>query len=89
MIDINREIRNLIEYAILKGLIERRDRVYCINRLLEALNLDSYIEPTDEYNEELKVEDILENIRIWAVENNRVEDDSNDLLDLYLSLIHI
>lgn len=83
MIDINREIRNLIEYAILKGLIERRDRVYCINRLLEALNLDSYSEPTDEFNEQLKVEDILENIRIWAVENKRVEDDSNDSLDLY------
>lgn len=83
MIDINREIRNLIEFAILKELIDRRDRVYCINRLLEILELDSFVEPVDEFNENLKVEDILENIRIWAVENKRVEDNSNDLLDLY------
>lgn len=83
MIDINREIRNLVEYATLKGLINKRDKIYCTNRLLEILELDSYSEPTDKFNEYLKVEDILENIRLWAVENNRVEDDSNDLLDLY------
>ncbi len=83
MIDINKEIRDLTEYAILKELIVKRDRIYCINRLLEVLELDSYNEPLDNYNNELKVEDILENIRLWAVENKRVEDDSNDLLDLY------
>src|SRR5690554_5105458 len=82
MIDINKEIKDLIDYAILKGLIEDRDVVYCINRLLEVLGLDSYNEPATEFDEDLKVEDILENIRRWAVENKRVEDDSNDILDL-------
>ena len=83
MIDINEEIRNLVEFAILKGLIEIRDRTYGINRLLDALELDSYNEPKDKFKGNLEVGDILGNIRLWAVENDRVEDDSNDLLDLY------
>ncbi len=83
MIDINREIKRLVDFAISKDLIDERDRIYGINRILEVLDLDTYIEPLDSIDEVEGVEDILENIRTWAVENNRVENDSIEVLDLF------
>lgn len=83
MIDINVEIKRLIDFSISVGLIDERDRVYGINRVLEVLNLDSYTEPSCNVEKAKTIEDILDNIRIWAVENNRVEFDSIDELDLF------
>lgn len=83
MVDINKEIKRLVNFSIRKGLIDERDRIYGINKILEVLSLDSYMEPSDTLDEDICVEDILENIRHWAVENNRVEVDSVDELDLF------
>jgi len=82
MTDISLEIMRLVEYAIRKDLIEESDRIYCTNAVLEVLGEDyfegnSVSEITGE-----SVEDILNRIRLWAVENGKVENDSNELLDL-------
>lgn len=81
MIDIYFELKNLVEYAIRKELIEEDDRVFAMNGLLEALGEDYLHESTEECTEE-PVEDILNRIRTWAVDNRKVENDSNELLDL-------
>lgn len=82
MIDINDEIRNLVEYALRKELIDEEDRIYSMNALLEILGEDNYVMHDNEIRTE-PVEDILNRIRIWAFENRKVENDSNDLLDLF------
>ena len=81
MIDINDEIRNLVEYALRKELIEEEDRIYATNALLEILGEDNYSVHDKEIVHE-PVEDILNRMRIWAFENGKVENDSNELLDL-------
>ncbi len=83
MIDINVEIKRLVDYGISKGLIFERDRIYGTNKLLEVLGLDSYEDPSVIFDNNSSVEDILDNINKWAVENNIVENDSVDLLDLF------
>lgn len=83
MIDINLEIKKLVDYAINKGFISERDRIYGTNKLLEVLRLDSYDEPISYTYEDESVEDILDRINHWAVNNNLVENDSVQLLDLF------
>lgn len=83
MIDINLEIKKLVDYAINKDLISERDRIYGTNRLLEALGLNSYNEPINSTYVDESVEDILDRINQWAVDNNLVENDSVQLLDLF------
>ncbi len=83
MIDINVEIKRLVNFGIKKGLLEERDRIFGTNKLLEVLGLDSYIEPNQAVDEKFSVEDILDRINIWAVDNNLVEDNSVQLLDLF------
>ena len=82
MIDINLEIKKLVDYAINKELISERDRIYGTNKLLEVLGLDSYEESKESIENE-SVEDILDRINQWAVANNLVENDSVQLLDLF------
>lgn len=82
MLDINLEIKKLVDYAIKKNLIEERDRVYSVNAILEVLGEDSYTDLVIEESIDEPVEDILNRIREWAVINNKVENDSNELLDL-------
>lgn len=83
MIDINKEIKKLVRYAVLKNLIEERDITYAINKLLDVLELKEYNEPENEQNLDSELDSILENIRHWAVLNNKVENDSIDALDIF------
>lgn len=81
MVDIFYEIRNLVDYAVGKKLIEKEDRIYAINAVLDVLGEDGYVESVKESADE-PVEDILERIRVWAVEHGKVENDANEFLDL-------
>lgn len=83
MTDINLEIRKLVDYGINKSLISERDRVYSTNKLLEVLELNSYDETIEYIYEEESVEDILDRINKWAVENKLVNNNSIQLLDLF------
>ncbi len=70
---INREIEKLMTYALQKGLVKDTDRLYSLNMLLDVLNLDEY-EATEEEFEEINLEEILDNIVEFAIENNLIED---------------
>ena len=45
--DINKLIRQLVNYGLDKELIVKDDEMYTINRILEVLKLDEYIEPQE------------------------------------------
>lgn len=81
MKDINLDVKRLVAYAVRKQLIEESDRIYATNALMEVLTEDHYMDVDGPCPEE-PVEDILHRIRLWAVENEKVENDSNELLDL-------
>lgn len=82
MINIYDEINDLVDYAVKKNLIDKRDKIYAINKLLEVLHLDDF-KDIKHKKEERTLDNILENIKEWAVLNNLVENDSIDLLDLF------
>mgnify|MGYP003169498716 CR=1 FL=1 len=44
-------IKKLVTYGLESGLIEESDRVYTTNRLLEALDLEEYDEPAEEFSD--------------------------------------
>lgn len=83
--NLNKEIGNLVAYAVREGLIEAEDRSYAINRLLEILGQEGY--SATEFSKELSshepVEVILQRFRDWAVETEFVNQDSNEVLDLF------
>lgn len=78
---IYNEIKNLVEYAIEKGLITTEDKVYTVNRILEVLGLDEYEEPASVTETEL--ESILKNILDFAVEQGIIDNNitERDLFD--------
>ena len=45
MTDYNYLITELVNYGIQSGLVAEADRIYTVNRLLEVLELDEYVEP--------------------------------------------
>ena len=80
---VNKYIAALTNYGIAHGLIQDCDRTYVVNRLLEALALDSY-EPSD--SAELPLENILKALLDDAAERGVCGNDivSRDLLDTKL-----
>ena len=48
MTDYNYLITELVNYGIQSGLVAEADRIYTVNRLLEVLELDEYVEPDEE-----------------------------------------
>ncbi|MGN0624394.1 MAG: UDP-glucose--hexose-1-phosphate uridylyltransferase [Oscillospiraceae bacterium] len=78
-------IKKLVTYGLETGLIGEEDRVYCINRLLEALSLDSYEEPTEEYSD-IDLQSTLARLLDYACEKGLCEDSIvyRDLFDTKL-----
>lgn len=76
-------IKSLVKYALDKNLIEKCDEIWATNRILEALNMDSFeeCEAVD-----MPLEDILGALLDYAVENGLCEDGvvSRDLFDTKL-----
>ncbi len=82
-------IKRLVNYSEKNGIIEKGDRAWAINRLLEILKLDDYTEPDEseipkekELPEE-ELEDILGGICRYAFENGLIEGDGVDYFDLF------
>ncbi len=79
---INKFIKKLVQYAIEKNLINITDKNYAINRILEILQLDEYIEPEENFQNidlELTLQEILE----YAIQKGLIEDNivRKDLFD--------
>ena len=74
-------IDSLVSYAMNKGLTQPEDHTVVVNRLLEALKLDSYSPSSDLLSEDL--EEILAGILDYACANGLCEDNitARDLFD--------
>lgn len=82
---IYESIKKLISYALETGLIEPLDRVYCTNRLLEALGLDDYSEPEQDFAD-VDLEQTLGELLDYACEKGLCENSVvyRDLFDTKL-----
>ena len=82
---IYQSIKKLVTYALEKGLISPLDKVYATNRLIEALTLDSYEEPQEEYAE-VDLEETLRELLDYACEKGLCENSVvyRDLFDTKL-----
>ncbi len=69
--NIYEAIAALVQYAEKEKLIEKEDRAFALNRLLEALQLDSFEE--EPINGEYELKEILEVILDYACENGLCE----------------
>ena len=81
---IYRAIKDLAQYGIAKGLIEKEDETYVINSILQELEMDEYEEPAGESETEL--ESILKVLLDYACEKGIIEDSIvyRDILDTKL-----
>ena len=84
--DINVEINDLVEYAAAKSLLDARDKIYAINKLLDILGLYEYKEPICSGYSGRSLGEILNCIRQWAVINKKIESDAEagDIFDAKL-----
>lgn len=80
---IYEQIDKLISYGILTELIEKNDEIYVRNRVLALLKLDSYEETGKKCNNIDELDEILDSITDYAVENGLIEDDSIVYRDMF------
>ena len=74
-------INELLDYAEKNGLIEKEDRIYSRNLLIDALRLDDFEEVPADQNAE--IEDILRDILDYAYENGIIPDNGVTQRDLF------
>lgn len=80
--EICKHISALINYAIKKNLLDQEDRVYGINRLLDLLDLDEYVEHNiDTYSEYTAT--LLEPILDYAGEKGLINPNTTTFRDLF------
>lgn len=80
--NLYREIAELTEYGIRKGLIQEEDRTYIINQYLEIFHLDEYEEP-EAIGEEIILEEILEKLMDEAYKRGIIGSDDIVTRDLF------
>ena len=80
MENINKTIRQLVDYATATALIDAEDRAYATNALLALLRLSEYQEVDAEPAE---LEEILKGINDYAVSVGLIEEDSVVYRDLF------
>ncbi|WP_124101186.1 UDP-glucose--hexose-1-phosphate uridylyltransferase [Ruminococcus sp. Marseille-P6503] len=78
-------IKKLAAYGLETGLIGKEDRIFAINRILEALGLDEYKEPAQEYSG-VVLEEVLRELTDYACEKGLCGDSIvyRDLFDTKL-----
>ena len=81
---IYNSISELVNYALKNGLIEKEDKAYAINRILEILDLTSF-EETD-IKEDRPINEILSDICAYALEQGIIDEGitASDLFDTKL-----
>lgn len=72
---IQKNIRKLVEYGLITGLIEREDKIYTTNRLLELFGLDELEESGETVSMSVEeLEGVLKEMLDYACEQGLVED---------------
>lgn len=79
---VDKDIKKLVTYGLETGLMQKEDTVYAVNRILEALQLDSYEEPDEEYHD-IELEPVLKGLLDYACESGVIEEDSIVRRDLF------
>ncbi len=83
---IYENIKLLIDYAVESGLISPCDKIWAVNSIISALELDSYDEPLGELSKK-SISEILTEICDYALENGIIHEDTivhRDLFDTKL-----
>ena len=80
--NICNSVRDLVEYAIRKGLAEESDRVYLTNRIMGELKIGAF-EPEDDPAELPALETILSSLCDYAAAQGILPDNSVTQRDLY------
>jgi len=80
---VNKSIKELVGYAVAKGLIDSCDTVWAINRLLEVMKLDGYEEPESFSSEPRQLEEILKELIDDAASRGLLDGDSIVQRDLF------
>lgn len=90
---INRYIKELVDYGVDTGLIEKADEIYIRNAYLELFGLDSYEEPVEYLEEEKEMElpEILSGMLDYAIEKGLMEEGivSRDLFDTKIMAVMV
>ena len=79
--DITIRIRQLVGYAVSRGLITEEDRIFCTNQLLSALGLSEC--PTEPVEGAPSLEQILSDLCDYAFEQGLLESNSVAYRDLF------
>ena len=74
-------IKKLVQYGVETGLCEEADRIYVTNRILEALHMDEYQEPEQDYAD-VDLEEALKELLDYACEK-KITEDSIGYRDLF------
>ncbi len=81
---ISASIKKLVEYGLEKGLIQKEDEIYTINRLLEVMGEQEYRqEDADNGKKDCCLEDILKDLLDEAAKKGLLEHDSVVYRDLF------
>lgn len=82
---LSENIKKLVEYGVMAGLVPECERVYTTNLLLDVFQEDSY-EDTEIDAEDISLEEVLKNLLDEAVERGIIEDSIvyRDLFDTKL-----
>ena len=78
--DISQRIKQLVDYAVKRELIDEADRIYMTNRILDELSLSDY---KDKNVKEAELEEILGAICDYAYENGLIESNTATYRDLF------
>lgn len=81
---LNQAIYDLVSYGVERGICREEDRIYTVNRLLEALGSEEYTEP--EGRKDTELDEILSKLLQLAVEAKLINDNitERDLFDTKL-----
>ncbi len=83
---VNEAIKKLVCYGLERGLLSEEDRIFTTNQILEALGIEEYEEPEEDY-EGVELEPVLKELLDYAHENGVLEENGvvyRDLLDTKL-----
>ncbi len=84
---VDKAIARLVNYAEKNGLIEPCEKIWAVNSLLEAMQLDSFSDPKIEEKEEVKVSDLLKELTDNACARGLLKEDSVVYRDLFDTML--